>query len=354
MKISEALTILNITNYSIHTIHNISLNELKKYYHIQCLIHHPDKNNNTTNSTLLFQNINNAYATLKEIALTNEHTNEHINEHINDNYSNYSNSNANYNDLLVTFINFIIKYYSNNVDLTNFKEDINSFKLSAHIHIKALLTSLFDNFSLAILEDLYYYLLKYIEDENNEDENNEDENNENKNNENENEEAKANTNKTSIYNTIIKIIKSILEEKLSNHSIYILSPNLFNLFNSEIYKLEINDVTVYIPLWHNELKFENNIIKIEPLLDKSITIDINNNIHYTYYNKFNNIIELLNTKSNIIIELADHTIEININDLKFSHYQIYSVKNKGIPKINTVNILDNTHKADIYFHIHLS
>ena len=37
MKISEALTILNITNYSIHTIHNISLNELKKYYHILAL-----------------------------------------------------------------------------------------------------------------------------------------------------------------------------------------------------------------------------------------------------------------------------------------------------------------------------
>ena len=141
---------------------------------------------------------------------------------------------------------------------------------------------------------------------------------------------------------------------MSNHSIYILSPNLSNLLNSEIYKLEINDIIVYIPLWHNELKFENNIIKIEPLLDKTITIDVNNNIHYTYYNKFNNIIELLNTKSNIIIDLANETIEINISDLTFSHYQIYSVKNKGIPKINTVNILDNTHKGDIYFHIHLS
>jgi DnaJ-class molecular chaperone len=336
MKISEALIILNITNYSIHTIHNISLNELKKYYHIQCLINHPDKNNNTANSTLLFQNINNAYATLKELVLTNncDNTNDNTN----------TNTNDNYDDLLVTFINFIIKYYSNNVYLTNFKEDINNFKLNAHIHIKSLLTSLFDNFSIVILEDLYNYLLKYIKNKYDENENDENENNDN---ENEN-------NKTSIYNTIIEIIKSILEEKLSNHSIYILSPNLSNLLNSEIYKLEINDIIVYIPLWHNELKFENNIIKIEPLLDKTITIDVNNNIHYTYYNKFNNIIELLNTKSNIIIDLANETIEININDLTFSHYQIYSVKHKGIPKINTVNILDNTHKGDIYFHIHLS
>jgi hypothetical protein len=327
MKISEALHILNITNYTIHNIHNISFNELKKYYHIQCLIYHPDKNNNASNSTLLFQNINSAYAILKELVLTKANDNDNTDN------DNTDNDNTNYNDLLVTFLNFIIKYYSNNVVLTNFKEDINNFKINANIHIKALLTTLFDNFSIVILQDLYHYLLKYINSERSEDNEND---------------------KTNIYNTVIEIIKTILEEKLEDHSIYILTPNLLNLLNSEIYKLEINDAIVYIPLWHNEMKFENNIIKIEPLLDDTITIDENNNIHYTYYNKYCNIIELLNAKSNIFIDLADQTIEININDLKFSPYQIYSVKHKGIPKINTFNILDNTHKADIYFHIHLS
>ena len=346
MKISEAIHILNITNYTIDNIHNISFNELKKYYHIQCLIYHPDKNNNNINSTLIFQNINSAYAILKEVILTNtsEYANDYTSDYAND-YDDASEKN-NYNDLLVTFLNFIIKYYSNSVVITNFKEDINNFKINANIHIKVLLTTLFDNFSIVILEDLYHYLLKYIKNKNNKN----NENNEN----NENNDVNENSDKTSIYNTIIEIIKTILEEKLSDHSIYILSPNLLNLLNSDIYKLKINEELVYIPLWHNELKFENNIIKIEPLLDSAITIDDNNNIHYTYYNKYNTIIELLNNKSNIIIDLADQTFEININDLKFSQYQIYSVKNKGIPKINTFAILDNSIKADIYFHIHLS
>ena len=335
MKISEALIILNITNYSIHTIHNISLNELKKYYHIQCLIYHPDKNNNAVNSTLLFQNINNAYATLKEVVLTKANADDNDNANANDNTNDNASENANYNDLLVTFLNFIIKYYSNSVVLANFKEDINNFKINANIHIKALLTTLFDNFSIVILEDLYHYLLKYINNEHSEHSDND-----------------------NIYNAVIEIIKTTLEEKLEEkleeYSVYILTPNLLNLLNSEIYKLEINEAIVYIPLWHNEMKFENNIIKIEPLLDDTITIDIDNNIHYTYYNKYSNIIDLVNAKSNIFIDLADQTIEINISDLKFSPYQIYSVKHKGIPKINTFNILDNTHKADIYFHIHLS
>lgn len=329
MKISEALTILNITNYSIHTIHNISLNELKKYYHIQCIIYHPDKNNRDEDATLLFQNINCAYTTLKELITSYSENSE--NSENNENNENNTND-----DLLVLFFNFIINFYSNSENIDNFKQDINNFKIKAHIHIKALLTNLFEYFSIAILEDLYHYLLHYKKNQN-----------DNTNNTNDND-------NTNIYNAVIEIIKTILEEKLEDHSIYILTPNLLNLINSEIYKLEINDGIVYIPLWHNEMKFENNIIKIEPLLDDTITIDEHNNIHYTYYNKYSNIIDLVNAKSNIFIDLADQTIEINISDLKFSPYQIYSVKHKGIPKINTLNILDNTHKADIYFHIHLS
>jgi hypothetical protein len=325
MKISEALVILNIKNYNMYNIHNISLNELKKYYHIQCLIYHPDKNNICENSTLLFQNINSAYNVLKDIISTDDNDDNHDND--NDSKTN------NYNDLLVTFLNFIIKYYSNNDALTGFTDDITKFKHNANIHIKAIITSLFDNFSIVILEDLYCYLLKY-----------------NKLKSHENTENTENN----IYNTIIDIIKTILEEKLSDHSIYILTPKLTNLLNSDVYKLEINDVIVYIPLWHNEMKFENNIIKIEPLLDDTISIDEHNNIHYTYYNNFNNIIELLKSNSNIAIDLADQTIEININDLKFSKYQVYNVKHKGIPKINTLAILDNSNKGDIYFHIHLA
>ena len=67
MKINEAINVLNITNYTIYNIKNISYNELKKHYHIQCLIYHPDKNINNEKATLIFQNINQAYNSLKEL-----------------------------------------------------------------------------------------------------------------------------------------------------------------------------------------------------------------------------------------------------------------------------------------------
>lgn len=319
MKISEAITILNIKNYTIHNIKNISYNELKKHYHIQCLIYHPDKNNTDVNATLTFQTINCAYNILKELIIVNEEDS---------NYDAINSNNANtddYNYYILNFIKFIVNYYSNSTNTIYM--DISN--------IQTVLVNLLDNFSIAILEDLYIFLLKYKKEccfENN-------------------------TNPSSsnvIPNNIITIIKTLLQEKLSKYNIYILTPNISNLFNSDIYKLEINNEIIYIPLWHNELNFENNIIKIEPLLDTNIIIDSDNNIHYIYTNSFNNIIDLLNTNnSSLTINIENHSFNILIGDLTFNKYQIYTIKNQGLSKINTYNILDNSYKSDIIFHIYL-
>lgn len=331
MKINEAIEILNITNYTIYNIKNISHNELKKHYHIQCLIYHPDKNINNEKATLVFQNINEAYNTLKElINISNDDCNfDNANANANANANDNANANANdYNYYILNFINFISNYYSNNSDSINLEENINNIKHYASNHIQTILINLLDNFSIVILEDLYIFLLKYKKEcvcENN-----------------------------TLSHTIITTIKTILQEKLSKYNIYILTPNIVNLLNSDVYKLTINDDIIYIPLWHNELNFENNIIKIDPLLDSNIVLDNDNNIHYTYTNTFNNIIDLLNSNNNITINIENHSFNIPVNKLTFSKYQIYSIKNQGLAKININNILDNTCKSDIIFHIYLS
>ena len=322
MKISEAIATLNITNYTIYNIKNISSNELKKQYHIQCLIYHPDKNINNEESTLIFQNINHAYNILKELIIIKETSDSSETHTNNSNETNETNETNEYNYYILNFINFIINNYSNST------EDIKHY---ANSHIKTVLANLLDNFSIVILEDLYIFLLKYKK------------------------ECEFENSANVISNNIITIIKTILQDKLSKYNIYILTPNIVNLLNSDIYKLEVNNDIIYIPLWHNELNFENNIIKIDPLLDSNISIDIDNNIHYTYTDTFYNIIDLLKTNSaNITIAIENHSFNIPISKLTFSKYQIYSIKNQGLSKINTYNILDNSYKSDIIFHIYLS
>ena len=321
MKISEAIAILNITNYTIYNIKNISYNELKKHYHIQCLIYHPDKNINNEDSTLIFQNINHAYTILKELIIIKETSDISTND-LNETHD--LNETNEYNYYILNFINFIINNYSN----SNSTEDIKQF---ANSHIKTVLANLLDNFSIVILEDLYIFLLKYKK------------------------ECGSENSANVISNNIITIIKTLLQDKLSKFNIYILTPNIVNLLNSDIYKLEVNNEIIYIPLWHNELNFENNIIKIDPLLDSNISIDIDNNIHYTYTDTFHNIIDLLKTNnSSLTIAIENHSFNILISKLTFTKYQIYSIKNQGLSKINTHNILDNSYKSDIIFHIYLS
>ena len=332
MKISEAIVILNIKNYTIYNIKNITHNELKKHYHIQCLINHPDKNINNTEATVIFQNINYAYNILKELVDANANDFDAKDFDANDFNANDFNANDfnanNYNYYILNFIDFIIKYYSNNTNTIDL--DINNIKHYANNQIQTILANLLDNFSIIILEDLYIFLLKYKK------------------------ECSSENDTNAISNNIITIIKTLLQEKLSKYNIYILTPNIANLLNSDIYKLEINNDIIYIPLWHNELNFENNIIKIDPLLDNNITLDSDNNIHYTYTDTFHNIIDLLNSNSTLTINIETHIFNIPINKLTFSKYQIYSIKNRGLSKININNILDNTYKSDIIFHIYLS
>jgi len=65
--------------------------------------------------------------------------------------------------------------------------------------------------------------------------------------------------------------------------IYILNPTIDKLLNKEVFILNHFEDTFYIPLWHEELKYNlenyNLIVKIKPLLDDHIKIDENNNIH---------------------------------------------------------------------------
>ena len=330
MKIIEAINILNIKNYDTTNIYNISLNELKKQYHIQCLIYHPDKNinNNDNNYNILFSNIQEAYNTIKKLILCKN--NNSFDEDINENEDN-----NNYNSLILNFINLIIKYYSSS-NIYDYSKEINDLKQDTKDTMEKLIVNLLDNFSVNILEDLYIYLLKY-------------------NNKFNNIENYSDLSNNSITNIIISTIKKILQEKLSKFNIYILTPNICNLFNNDIYKLDISNEIICIPLWHNELNFENNIIKIEPILDDDTKIDENNNIHYKYYNTFNNLIECIKNNLNIVtIKINNYNYELNINKLRFDKYQTYVLKNKGIPKINFNNIMDNTIKSDIIFHIYLS
>ena len=145
-------------------------------------------------------------------------------------------------------------------------------------------------------------------------------------------------------------IKNIIDDKLRLYNIYILTPSLDNILNSEIFKLEIGDETIYVPLWHQEMMYEKNIIKIQLVLTGGITIDEHNDIHIEYSDKFENVLNLIKQD----IDTIDvYRYKLDIHKLSLKKNQTYTLKNEGIPVINSHDIFDNKSKANVVVHIRL-
>ena len=292
MNINKSLDILNLK-------HGYTYIELKKSYHINALIYHPDKN--SIDTTEKFKDINTAYKILNE-NLNNENLN---NENLNN-----ENLNNEYLDLIYSFIIFL----SNN----NNQNSPNKISTKGEEIIKKIL----DKLTLEIIEDIYLLvenntsLLAYIDE-----------------------------------NTKTLIIISI-KQYIENYTVIILKPDIHNLINRDVYKLKINDEIIYIPLWHNKLIYQKNIIDIQPDLSENIVIK-NHNIYYRLEKKYYDIINLINSNHNYLyIDKIDKYIDITC--MQFKKYQTIILKNKGLPKIDYNNNFSLSNYSDIIVELYLS
>ena len=316
MNITSALINLQLNDkYNKYNIINLKINELKKQYHILALNYHPDKNNNEF-SKEHFQNINNSYIFLKNI-IENQKNNINKDENIE--------IDKEYYNLIINFINIITNDIKNNITINDFQNDCKKY-------IYEIIEIIINKLDFHVLNEIYNILnnIEYI-----------------------------NKNSNIVVDEKIKnIIIENIKIKLENYNIYIINPKLINLINSEVYIMELKDSgNIYIPLWHQELKFDKNIFKIKPILNSNINIDENNNIHYNYYNNYQNLINLIKENKDkfphIEIIIEKYNLVIPIKELNFKEYQTYVFKEIGLPKINIKNIFDNNNKANIIIHIYL-
>ena len=294
----------------IKNIHLLTFSELKRAYHIAALNNHPDKNN-SPNSKVTFQNIQDAYTNLKSYLEIN--TNDIENE--TDDFENNIFSKS-YFQLIMEFLSIL----RNDQNI----QSIETFKINCLEYGNKIIENLLDKLNIDILEEIYQIINKLKQTEN----------------------ISQQT-----YDTIFNILK----KKFQSVNIYILNPTIENLLKNEIFKLDISNETVYIPLWHQEVNYNNNIIKIVPLLDNNIFIDQDNNIHIDYKTSYTNLVFLLKNYDDYYFEILLNEIvfKIPLNKLYINKYQTYIFKKSGIPKMNLVNIFDVSNLSDIVVHIYL-
>jgi hypothetical protein len=295
MDISKACGILELEN-----TWGLSIDQLKKHYHKMALLNHPDKNGNTPESTEKFQQIQEAYEVLKrEIVFVDSQKEE---EH---------ESPATENGYM-----FFAKIFLQEIIQGKYHDIILSIVESVISGCKEI--------SLRVLEDLdrdtsiyiydFFVKYKYI---------------------------------LRIDDVLLERMRNIILEKCSNAQLYILKPGLKDLLENNIYKLVIGEKTYFVPLWHDELYFDDDIVvKCVPELEENVEIDDQSNIHVVIRVPFT--FSLLEQQV-LSVKLANRPMEIPIHALRFRKIQKYVFPKQGITIMNEKNIYDIEKKSDIIF-----
>ena len=121
----------------------------------------------------------------------------------------------------------------------------------------------------------------------------------------------------------------------------------------DIYCLEINRANYIVPLWHEQVYFEseefNIVISNKLQLPNNCSIDENNDLHILVKQDIQSCLK----EKFITVNIGKKVFEIPCDKLYVKEKQIYKIYNKGVPKIDTNNILNVDKLADIIFHIFL-
>ena len=270
---------------------------LKKQYFKKALIYHPDKNDDPDSNTK-FHKIQEAYTYLSDnIDMSNKDTSN------NDNY--------------FVIIEQLFNIMKSSTE-TNISDIINVILENCHL----ITLSTFEKIDKHKALKIFGYIEKYatilcIDDD------------------------------------MVAMFREIIQAKLQDDELIILNPSIDNLLNSELYILEHETSTYYIPLWHEEVTYETNghllIVKCIPQLPEHVYIDENNNIHINI--KLSVVRAFNDTK--LSIALGEKVFNINSSELKLSKNQVYVLHQQGIPIISTNDNYNTEKKGNITIHINL-
>jgi hypothetical protein len=305
MNIKTALKIFDLDTCTCSSLKSVDETTLKKKYHELSRKYHPDKNITDASANENFQRVKQAYDLLKETKL---------------------------------------KYDKKNMfetkDNTKFKEKIKFY--------------------------FEFFIDAFINNNNSNSNNSSNNNNSNSNNNNSNQTQDtqdAQDDETKVgpdvdfvnvtNNDVLMENKRVKIENREKNEIVIF-PTLDDLIKNNIYKLEYDGQFFYVPMWHDEVYFDNCnlVVKCKPVLSDSIAVDDENNLIV------NKIVRLSNT----LLQLQEIEISIGKVDPKkifiplrslsiVSTIQTFTFYGEGISKINEVDIYNIEHKSNIVVNI---
>lgn len=320
-RVQEARELLNLK-------YNYTLDELKKNYRLLALKHHPDKNGNSEESCEFFKKINSEYLYLLNFDISHESHAPHMFNAGDNHEADYNNAGSDsYMSIFRTFIQSLLQ------KMTVISQENTSLTISTLIKI--------------IVEDCQELSIKMFEDLDKE-------------------------TAYTIYEIIttyhkafhisvekLALFEKIMRSKMALDNLVVISVSLGDLMgDNNIYVLEHDDKTFYVPLWHTELyynmgKTDNTsvdlIVRCIPVTPSHIYIDTNNDIYIDIRMKIADLLE----KQCIEFEVGGKNFKISAETLYIKNNQTYVLPRVGIPTINAKNMYDTSDKSSIIVNIEL-
>jgi hypothetical protein len=292
-----------------------SLSELNKRYRILALKLHPDKNGNTPEATLAFQELNAAYNLLSLDASSSSAPANETSEN--------DAANATYVNIFMRFVQSLFHTNTN----TNHHALLDLLYRIVHDYASLSVNAALDALDPSALFQLYETLEQY------------------------NAAIRMDA-------RIFKEITHIIREKMQKNNIIVLNPSLKDVLQNNISVVQFEEHTFYVPLWHSELHYHVDaskkqlIVKCMPVLPDHMTIDVNNELHIDVRA---DIKELLNHSSGLLrIPLYDNVcVELNAADLRVMPRQTVVLQNNvhGVSLICATDIYEVKNRAPICVHV---
>ena len=163
-----------------------------------------------------------------------------------------------------------------------------------------------------------------------------------------------NSNTLGISDIILEKIKELIIQKINSSIQITLRPKLDDLYKHNVYKLEYENNTYMIPLWHHELVYNHNkndlYVKCEPELPNNMFIDENNNILVDINIPLDGLLDM----SDIVFYICDKKITINKDKLNLKKHQTVIIEEMGIPKISPKNIYNVSKISNVIVNVSIS
>jgi hypothetical protein len=320
-RVQEARELLNLK-------YNYTLDELKKNYRLLALKHHPDKNGNSEESCEFFKKINSEYLYLLNFDISHESHDAHMFNGGDTHEEGCDETGSDsYMSIFRTFIQSLLQ------KMTVISKENTSLTISTLIKI--------------IVEDCQELSIKMFED----------------------------LDKETAYNIYeiittyhkafhisvekLALFEKIMRSKMALDNLVVISVSLDDLMgDNNIYVLEHEDKTFYVPLWHTELYYSLSrmdnisvdlIVRCIPVTPSHIYIDTNNDIYIDIRMKISDLLE----KQCIEFDIGGKNFTISAAALYIKNNQTYVLRGFGIPTINAKNMYDMSDKSSIVVNIEL-